>query len=47
MIKQLQENQENITETIDTLSNAGSVPRGLESRVGELPSHFYPIEEKR
>ena len=50
MIEQLKENQENITEAIDTLSEAvsksGSVPRGLENWVGGLPSQFDPIEEE-
>ena len=50
MIEQLKENQENITESIDVLSEAvsksGSVPRGLEIWIGDLPSQFDPIEEE-
>ena len=50
MIEQLQENQENITKAIDTLSEAVSKPRlipgGLERWVGGLPSQFDPIEEE-
>ena len=46
MIEQLKENQEIITEAIDTLSKAGSIPSGFESWVDGLTSHFDPIEEK-